>query len=254
MISISCPPLSLLPFQEALDRIIGRFDGWEIVAEGEHLPAAIAADVEEAMSTHPLKFTVHAPLSDINIGTLNPGIRREVLDQLVEVVDISHRLGIERVTMHPGFLSPITFGRKELAIEAVLSSVEEIDKRTEGTDVLKCIENMPGFFITLFSEPEEILDLIEGTSFRLCLDVGHANTTGNLIEFLECWEKFGSVHVHDNRGKSDEHLPLGSGEIDFPMVFSKLRDYRGDYVVESRSVEEGLAGKRFIESLKQSAP
>ena len=230
-----------------------KFDGWEIVAEGKHLLPAIEGDLGEALSSHSIKFTVHAPLSDINIGTLNPGVKREVLDQLVEVVEIAHHLGIERVTMHPGFLSPITFSRRELAIEAVRDAVEEIERRTAGTDVVKCIENMPRFFITLFSEPEEMLDLIDGTSFQLCLDVGHANTTGNLSAFLEHWERFGSVHVHDNRGKSDEHLPLGEGDIDFEMVFSMLRDYRGDFVVESRSLEEGLAGKRFIESLRMAA-
>ncbi|MCK4366820.1 MAG: sugar phosphate isomerase/epimerase [Thermoplasmata archaeon] len=254
MISIGCPPLSLLPFEEALRMVEGKFDGWEIVAEGKHLLPEIESALEQVMSSHSIKFTVHAPLSDINIGTLNPGVKREAINQLVEVVEIAHRLGIERVTMHPGFLSPITFGRRKLAEEAVRDSVEEIERRTAGTDVVKCIENMPRLFITLFSEPEEMLDLIDGTSFQLCLDVGHANTTDNLSAFLEHWERFGSVHVHDNRGKSDEHLPLGEGEIDFEMVFSMLRDYRGDFVVESRSVEEGLAGKRFIESLQIAAP
>lgn len=254
MISIGCPPLSLLPFEEALRMVEGKFDGWEIVAEGRHLLPAIEGDLEEIVSSHPIEFTVHAPLSDINIGTLNPGIKREAINQLVEVVEIAHRLGIGRVTMHPGFLSPITFGRRGLAEEAVRDSVEEIERRTDGTDVVKCIENMPRLFITLFSEPEEMLDLIEGTSFELCLDVGHANTTGNLSAFLEHWDRFGSVHVHDNRGKFDEHLPLGEGEIDFEMVLSMLRDYTGDFVVESRSVEEGSAGKRFIESLQVTAP
>jgi sugar phosphate isomerase/epimerase len=253
MISVGCPSLSLLPFEEALERVVGKFDGWEIVAEGRHLLPAIENELGEAMSSHSLKFTVHAPLSDINIGTLNPGIKREALNQLVEVVEISHRLGIERVTMHPGFLSPITFGRKEMAVEAVRESVEEIERRTGGTDVVKCIENMPRFIITLFSEPEEMIDLIDGTSFKLCLDVGHANTTGNLTAFLEHWEMFGSVHVHDNRGKSDEHLPLGGGDIDFATVFRRLQDYQGDFVVESRSVEEGLAGRQFIDSLKETA-
>lgn len=229
-----------------------RFEGWEVVAEGKHILPDIRDELEEAMSSYTMKFTIHAPLSDINIGTLNPGVRREVLNQLVDVVMIADDLGIERVTMHPGFLSPITFKKREMAMEAVRSSVGEIEKRTEETGVMKCLENMPRSFVTIFTEPEEILDLIDGTSFRLCLDVGHANTTRNLAEFLEHWHRFGSVHLHDNRGRIDQHLPIGDGEIDFKMVLAKLREYSGDYVIESRSVDEGLAGREFIESLDVS--
>ncbi|MFQ5909375.1 MAG: sugar phosphate isomerase/epimerase family protein [Thermoplasmata archaeon] len=254
MISIGCPPLSLLPFEEALQMVDGRFEGWEIIAEGKHLLPAIKEELEEAISSHRMKFTIHAPLSDINIGSLNPGIRKEVLDQLVEVVMIAHQLGVERVTMHPGFLSPITFSRRELAVAAVRDSVEEIERRTKGSGVLKCIENMPVSFMTLFTEPEEILDLTDGTSFMLCLDVGHANTTGNLPEYLQHWRRFGSVHVHDNRGRADEHLPTGEGDIDFRMVLDKLKDFKGDFVIESRSVEEGLASRKYIESLNMTAP
>lgn len=253
MISLGCPQLYLFPFREALGLVEGKFEGWEIVAEGEHLLPLIRKELEDAISTHNIKFTIHAPLSDVNIGSLNPGLRTEALNQLVEVIEISDQIGIERVTMHPGLLSPITFSRRELAMEMVRNSIQEIERRTEGMDVLKCLENMPRSFITIFTEPDEMLDLIEGTSFKLCLDVGHANTTGNLVEFLEYWEEFGSVHIHDNNGKMDEHLPIGKGNVDFRMVLGRLRNYTGDFVIESRSVEEGLAGRRFIESLDVTA-
>lgn len=254
MISLGCPQLYMLPFGEALRMVEGKFEGWEIVAEGEHLLPLIKEDLELAISAHNIKFTIHAPLSDVNIGSLNPGLRREAINQLVEVITISDQLGIERVTMHPGLLSPITFSRRELAMEAVRNSIQEIERRTEETAVLKCLENMPRSFITLFTEPEEILDLIEDTSFKLCLDVGHANTAGNLNEFLDHWGKFGSVHIHDNKGEIDEHLPIGEGNVDFRMVMGRLEDYEGDFVIESRSVEEGLAGKKYIESLNVTAP
>ncbi|MFQ6128607.1 MAG: sugar phosphate isomerase/epimerase family protein [Thermoplasmata archaeon] len=254
MITLACPPLSLLPFERALQMVEGKFGGWEIVAEGKHLLPVIKDELEEAISSYGMKFTIHAPLSDINIGSLNPGIRTEALNQLVEVVRTTHQLGMERVTMHPGFLSPITFGKRELAKKMVRASIEKIERRTKGTDVLKCLENMPRSFITLFTEPKEMLDLIDGTSFKLCLDVGHANTTNNLSDFLQHWERYGSIHIHDNNGRTDEHLPIGEGEVDFRMVLRKLKDFKGDFVIESRSVEEGLAGRKYIESLDITAP
>lgn len=254
MISIGCPSLYWLPFKDALGKVAGLFDGWEIVAEGKHLLPLIYEDLEAAISSFDMKFTVHAPLSDINTGSLNPGVRKEAIRQLVEVIEISHSLGMGRVTMHPGLLSPITFSRRELAMETTRKSIKEIEELTKDMDVLKCLENMPRFLMSLHTNPREMTDLISGTSFRLCLDIGHANTTGNLDAFLEYWEMFGSVHIHDNRGSHDEHLPIGEGDIDFEKVFEKLREYRGDYVIEARSVEEGLAGKRVMESLHLAAP
>jgi sugar phosphate isomerase/epimerase len=34
------------------------------------------------------------------------------------------------------------------------------------------------------------------------------------------------IHLHDNHRQADEHLPLGEGDIDFPAIFSFLRERR----------------------------
>jgi sugar phosphate isomerase/epimerase len=33
----------------------------------------------------------------------------------------------------------------------------------------------------------------------------------------------GQLHLHDNHGSHDEHLPLGSGKIDFYQLFTYLK-------------------------------
>jgi sugar phosphate isomerase/epimerase len=44
---------------------------------------------------------------------------------------------------------------------------------------------------------------------------------------METWVEalgpfIGQLHLHDNAGRQDDHLPLGGGAIDFPMLFKKL--------------------------------
>ncbi len=43
------------------------------------------------------------------------------------------------------------------------------------------------------------------------------------------------IHLHDNHGERDEHLPLGEGNIDLPAVFAqlKMRNLRPALVIEN---------------------
>jgi sugar phosphate isomerase/epimerase len=55
------------------------------------------------------------------------------------------------------------------------------------------------------------------------------------------------MHIHDNHGKRDEHLPIGQGTIDWKELMTGLSDYKGLMVTEMASIEEG---KQCIEYLK----
>lgn len=62
------------------------------------------------------------------------------------------------------------------------------------------------------------------------LDVGHANIGNNALSKL--LDAFGPrlVHVHfsDNRGRHDDHMPLGAGRIDWPFTISQLKQHGYD--------------------------
>jgi sugar phosphate isomerase/epimerase len=78
---------------------------------------------------------------------------------------------------------------------------------------------------------------IEGIG--MTFDFGHANTLGIVNDFLPFVGKASHIHIHDNNGLSDQHLPLGEGTIDWSRVGSAIaRDYSGVAVVEGRSIEE----------------
>jgi sugar phosphate isomerase/epimerase len=81
-------------------------------------------------------------------------------------------------------------------------------------------------FRTLLGHPE----------LRLHLDVGHANVKGERTEeFLKTHrERLVHVHISDNRGVNDDHLPLGVGEIDWPEQMQLLRGagYDGTMTLE----------------------
>ena len=57
------------------------------------------------------------------------------------------------------------------------------------------------------------------------------------------------MHLHDNGGRSDEHLEVGKGTIDWKEVMAGLRGFKGRMVVEARTIEEGTASLKVLEGL-----
>ncbi len=77
-------------------------------------------------------------------------------------------------------------------------------------------------------------------------DVGHANTNDNVDQFLEIKDKIIHVHVHDNHGERDEHLPIDWGTVNWEKVIGALNGYTGRFITESRSLIEGEKSVRKL--------
>ena len=72
----------------------------------------------------------------------------------------------------------------------------------------------------------EIMSAVPGLRFHF--DIAHAyieDRMKGVKEYLDTFDdKLEHIHIHDNHGKADEHLPLGSGKIDFRKVVKLLRE------------------------------
>jgi sugar phosphate isomerase/epimerase len=77
----------------------------------------------------------------------------------------------------------------------------------------------------------DLLDLLPPERAGMCLDIGHWHYSGmgagwrNLPEWLDiAGERAGHLHLHDNDGSSDQHLPMGMGDIDFAELWRLLSE------------------------------
>lgn len=90
-----------------------------------------------------------------------------------------------------------------------------------GTDALGTLLFREEEYLKLFEEIPGIYSLV---------DVGHAFLNGwdvpDLLARLD--QRLVALHLHDNHGTTDEHLPIGRGSIDWPAVAAVLRA-RGDH-------------------------
>lgn len=248
MILVSNPKFSLEPIDNILNKIESEFDGWEILAEKYH-GWNYREEVTDALSTSDLELQLHSPLNDINIASINPNIREASVKEIKKSIDLANMLDVEIVTVHPGLYSPLsryTEDSPKLAKE----SLRELNDYSNERSVTIALENLPSMWLSICDTAEEISDFLREVDLEFCLDIGHAYTAGEVEKFLDLEPV--NVHLHDNRGENDLHLPLGEGEIDFQKIISELKDYEGNYVIEGRDLEELKESKIYLQNLLEN--
>lgn len=249
MIAISSPGFCMTPFEEMLEAISPHFESWEIIAEGMHALSEIKEDIRRAKDSYELHFAVHAPFSDLNIASLNPQIRENSLAQIIDAIRISNDLDIKLLTIHPGHKSPLGAYFLEKIKDTNKKSLIQIDRAGEEYGIVLALENIPRMWVSLCSDAQEMRELIHGTNLKICFDIGHAHISDAVPGFLKLKRDFVNLHLHDNNGDKDKHLVLGEGNIALEEILRELKEYRGNFVIESTSLEDGIKSKAILESI-----
>lgn len=202
------------PLPDAIEKLSLHTDRIEIFADAAH---DLLGDAT-LPGRGTLSFSVHAPTADINIASTREAVRRASISILSQVCWRATEIDASPVVVHPG-LFPWP-GQKEESFAALLRSLDELADLQDDTGVVVAIENMGGWEMCHFRDPSLLPELREkGLSF--CLDIGHAHVNGVLDDFLACGSP-SAVHLHDNGGISDDHLPPGAGSINFPALLPHL--------------------------------
>jgi len=81
-----------------------------------------------------------------------------------------------------------------------------------------------------------LIEALDVENVGICVDTGHAalGDLGPVRAVRLAGERLVSTHLQDNYGQVDDHLPPGSGEIDWPELFVALREvgYQGVLMLE----------------------
>jgi len=227
------------------------YTGWEIVNEGrQKLTPENLVDAMKIADTTSLIITIHLPYSDLNLASLNQPIWIETVRQMKSCLELASSFA-RLAVVHPGHLSPLGMQMPDAAWTQNILGLREICDHARDLDMRIAVENMVNMPALLGRRPEEIRGMIETVdreNLGFILDVGHANTNGNVEQFLELKDLVIHVHFHDNHGERDEHLPVGNGTVPWSKVAATLKNYQGRIVTESRSLEEGQRSLRRIKN------
>ncbi|MEA5037019.1 MAG: sugar phosphate isomerase/epimerase [Methanocorpusculum sp.] len=214
-IGISTNCVMDLPLEDALDTLEPLTHLVEIQCDANHSLFRHASVLDK----FDLRYTIHAPTADGNIAEPFEPIRRASLHVLRETAEIADLAGAEKLVIHPGFcLDP---GDKGASFSALHKSIQELGDLQEEFSVRLVMENLGSLDCCHFQTPELVREL-RAAGLGLTLDVGHANLTGTLDAFLR--EKPDHMHLHDNKGSSDEHAACGTGSVDFAKIQTAAGD------------------------------
>jgi sugar phosphate isomerase/epimerase len=256
MFSFSSSALVDQPFDWAYQLEDLGYSGWEIVNEGrQRLTAETIPLAREIVETTDLVITIHLPYSDLNLASMNQPIWEETLRQMKECISFASEFcGL--AVVHPGYLSPLGKQMPDRAWEQNILGLQEICDHAAEFGMRIAVENMLNIESMLGRTPEEIQGILENVrreNLGFVFDVGHANTNGNVDSFLALKEKMIHVHVHDNKGARDEHLPVKSGNVNWRRVAKGLEGYEGRFVTEARTLVQGAQSMRNLKAFLEGS-
>lgn len=186
-------------------------------------PRAAAADVDVAalhqvVRDSGLEVVGHTAWF-LPIASPFASVWQAALREIERALDVFARLGATRMNVHPDARAPMQSEEWIIARNAEALSVFAAKARPYGITVM--VENTPG----LFSVPRVLQALLAAApDVAFHLDVAHAHISGSLQALLEgLASRLVHVHVSDNGGRTDDHLPLGAGTVDWARAIGLLK-------------------------------
>ncbi|MBU7010044.1 MAG: sugar phosphate isomerase/epimerase [Theionarchaea archaeon] len=229
-----------------LERVTDTFSHIEVICEGNHTDL-------EILESYNITVSFHAPFSDLNIASLNKAILKESLKQISENIELASIYNAEAVCIHPGHFSPLGLHFQEKVFSTRRESLKKLAKKAEECSVILGIENMPMFSILFARTPEEVKTIlceVDSDCVGFTFDLGHANITGNVQQFLLLKEHIITVHLHDNYGDEDTHLALGEGTVNLDII-KELAEKR--LVIEVNTFPDAVKSLYCLKTLFSSS-
>jgi len=255
MIGIASPLFCSTPFYRMAESIAEHFELWEVLSEGEHRLDIAGEDLLHARDSLGLRFQVHAPMSDVNIGSVYEPMRLAAVNEVRQVIAACRALDVTVLTVHPGFVNGIAFLDRSRALDMTRRSIHELAPYAEEHGVVMAVENMPSNINATCTRAQDLMTVIDGTTASICFDMGHANTAGELDNMLGHVSRFRNVHLHNNEGQWDQHNVIDDGTADLGKVVSALKkSYHGNIVIEATDLAPGARSKKILERLLDDGP
>jgi sugar phosphate isomerase/epimerase len=214
------------------------FERIELGAKHHYEEGAVET-VGRLRERHDLALLLHGcfpPLREwfiLNPASQEEGTLTETRRLILAMIDLARRWEVPLVSLHPGFTAYPTRptgkdpGTPDVLYAVALRTAQEsfrlfLDYAQGDVEIIA--ENLPYEPATMMRSPEEIAEFLEELGIGLLLDIGHFHVSACQMGFdfasgvKAVAKHVRELHLHDNDGHADQHLPLGQGTIDFSLL------------------------------------
>lgn len=213
----------------------------ELGSRSEYIPDISAGQFRQ----YAVSFIVHhyfppprEPLV-VNLASQNAGILQRSIDHIKRSIAFCHELGCGLYSFHAGFRAdpddrfvfpgPEHACSYEAALRTFIESVRQIDEYARQMGVRIAVENNvlarqnvvdgqnPYLLLCRADEFQDLWDAVPSPNLGLLLDLGHLKVTSHWLGFdrddfvRKVKDKVFAIHIHENNGLQDQHLPLEKG-------------------------------------------
>jgi sugar phosphate isomerase/epimerase len=204
--------------------------------------------------------SVHAPIAEaVRRGEMivpystasgDEARRAVAVDEARAALALAARIPFRYLVLHLGVPTRTNPAANDNQPAAARRSLQQIAEAARAVGVHVAVEVIPN----ALSTPGALVRLLEDDAEELdagvCLDYGHAHLMGDVAETIE--ELSGhlvTTHVHDNRRRTDDHLPPFGGSIDWDVAMMETQKVGYDGVLMFEVADNGDA----VTALKRCA-
>jgi sugar phosphate isomerase/epimerase len=186
----------------------------------------------------------------IELGTEYENVRKELIKECKKMIDVASKLKIPIINFHSHsrglfYTSP---RHKKKILDNFVESLKELVNYGKRKNVQIMMENAGDVSeITSIEDMEYIFDKVDG--LKVHVDFGHLFIFNDMKEIrkfvLDYKNRIEHIHIHDNDGIFDKHLPLGKGDLDYREIVKILKEINYDKTI---TLEVFTSKKDAVES------
>jgi sugar phosphate isomerase/epimerase len=225
------------------------FEAIELFANRPHTayedPATMDQIVESLSDTALRLHSIHAPIAEelrggrwkgaYSIASAEASAREQAVTEARAALSIARRVPVNFLVVHVGVPESQNADPSVNRADAARRSIEELCQAAESLGVRLALEVMPNALSTPERLAAFIEDDLDASDVGICFDFGHAHLMGDVLDAVDAAsEHLVTTHVHDNAGRSDDHLLPFEGSIPWDPTLMALQKigFEGAFVFE----------------------
>lgn len=199
------------------------------------------AQVRELSRTTGVTTTMHLPFVDLNIASLIPAARMVAVERVQRAIEFAVAVDSSCGVLHTGHNPLHHVPIREYARAALDQSLSTL----AGSPLPLALENLALEPEGLLHGPQALLAVTKQHDLNNCLDFGHAHVEvgrpwhepkqgEDLIQsYLDTLgNRIIHLHLHNNDGSDDQHLPTTEGTIPYHRYIAFLQRFTGTICLE----------------------
>jgi len=166
-------------------------------------------------------ISTHGVFHDLILNSKDNKIRKLAEERIYQSMEIAKALNAKYIVFHGNF-NPL-INHKGYMPKWVKRNIEFWKTVTDKYKITIVLENLWEPYPELF---KEIIEGVNSPYLRVCLDIGHANIFSKVpvtkwLSVLK--DNIVYLHINDNKGKVDDELIPGKGNIDWKNISKALK-------------------------------